>query len=74
MNENDLLAETVVNGYRVTTYDDHVLYHVAVTREISPPDDQIWEMGRFFTPEEAANAHARIVSEIIRGTVPEAEA
>lgn len=70
MNENDILAETVIGSYTISTYDDGLLWQTDVTRKAVPPDDQIWTMGRCFSEEEAADLHKKTVSEIIRGMVP----
>lgn len=68
MDENSIIFETVVGGWRVSTYDDGWLFVTAVTRE--PPGEQVWELGRRFTELEAKIMHAATTSKIIRGGVP----
>lgn len=72
MNENAILAETVVNGYLISTYDDGVMWQTMVLRNVIPPDGRVWEMGRSFSEEDARGLHKKIVSEIIKGMTPEA--
>ena len=70
MNERDIISETVVGDWVISTYDDGLLYQTDITRNVSPPDGRIWDTYRCFTPEEAVVAHARVVSEVIRGLLP----
>ena len=69
MNENAVIAYVEINGYRIATYDDGLMY----VTDVSPVGGDSWEVrqvARCFSPEDAAEAHERVTGEIAAGRIP----
>jgi hypothetical protein len=68
VNESDILAETTVNGWHISTYDDGLLYVTDVHRE--GDTEEVWEVARSFDEINARQDHIRAVSGAIQGKLP----
>lgn len=67
MNENDIVAETAVNGWHIATYDDGIAYVTDAVREDADPEGGVLEVARSLDIDIAREAHSAAVSRAARG-------